>query len=149
MTINFLYDKIKALDINKISVDSLNETNRERETLNIEQINQGFRADGTPILPSYTQYTIQIKRAKGQPYDRVTLQDTGDFYRGIKSSAAGNSIVTDSTDSKTAKLKKKYETARGKLFGLGKEFKAEYIEKDLRPVFNQKIQVATGLKIKK
>jgi hypothetical protein len=149
MTINSLLERVKALDINKVSVDSLNDTSRDRETLNIEQINNGFRADGSPILPSYTELTIQIKKAKGQPYDRVTLQDTGDFYRGIKSSVNGNSIITDSTDSKSAKLKKKYETSRGKLFGLGKEAKAEYIDKDLRPTFNGKIEAATGLKIKK
>ena len=41
---------------------------------------KGIRADGTPITPEYTPFTISIKREKGQPTDRVTLKDTGEFY---------------------------------------------------------------------
>lgn len=32
----------------------------------------------------YSPYTIELKKAKGQPTDRVTLKDTGDFYRSFK-----------------------------------------------------------------
>ena len=36
------------------------------------------------VLPEYTANTKQIKRAKGQPVDRTTLKDTGEFYESFK-----------------------------------------------------------------
>lgn len=42
--------------------------------------NKGIRSDGSDIKPDYTPFTISIKQEKGQPTDRVTLKDTGDFY---------------------------------------------------------------------
>lgn len=32
-------------------------------------------------LGSYSPVTVKIKLAKGQPTDRITLKDTGDFYK--------------------------------------------------------------------
>ena len=32
----------------------------------------------------YAPYTIMVKEAKGQPVDRVTLKDTGEFYDSFK-----------------------------------------------------------------
>ena len=42
---------------------------------------QGVNALGVSIdsYKPYTDLTIEIKKEKGQPYDRVTLRDTGDF----------------------------------------------------------------------
>jgi hypothetical protein len=40
-----------------------------------------FRARGTNV---YADKTISIKRGKGQPTDRVTLKDTGSFYKTFK-----------------------------------------------------------------
>lgn len=148
MTIETLLSRFKALDTNKVSSEAVSETSPERVTLNIEQINQGFRSDGSEILPSYSDFTIQMKKLKGQETRWVTLKDTGDFYRGITSQVQGLTIQTESSDWKNEKLKKKYETAKGKLFGLGKEFKEEYLDKDLRPVFKEKIEALTGLKLK-
>ena len=35
-------------------------------------------------LPSYSPVTIQLKKLKGQPFDRTTLRDSGDFHSSIK-----------------------------------------------------------------
>ena len=35
-------------------------------------------------LPSYSPVTIQLKKLKGQPFDRTTLRDTGEFHSSIK-----------------------------------------------------------------
>lgn len=60
------------------------------EELLIEAMNRedqmyqkGIRADGNDIRPKYTAFTKVIKRQKGQPTNRVTLRDTGDFHRSI------------------------------------------------------------------
>jgi len=45
-----------------------------------EQLFQsGEDGKGVPI-GMYSPFTITIKKRKGQPTDRVTLKDTGDFY---------------------------------------------------------------------
>lgn len=51
---------------------------RELQTDN--QLFKGKDSKGESIVPSYTPYTIKIKKEKGDPYDRVTLSDTGNFY---------------------------------------------------------------------
>ena len=35
-------------------------------------------------LPSYSPVTVQLKKLKGQPFDRTTLRDTGEFHSSIK-----------------------------------------------------------------
>lgn len=44
---------------------------------------KGINSDGESI-GEYSEYTKDIKYEKGQPYDRVTLRDTGEFYDSFK-----------------------------------------------------------------
>ncbi len=57
-----------------------------------DQMYQGKTNEGVDIKPFYAESTIKIKRKKGQIIGRVTLKDTGDFYRGIEI-IAGNNVV--------------------------------------------------------
>jgi hypothetical protein len=147
-TVLGLYKKVKAIDTDKACIDSLRETKETIADLNAVQMFTGLRADGTEILPDYKNLTIEIKKTKGQPTDRVTLRDTGAFYQGINTTITQTSVITDSTDPKTEKLKKKYETSKGKIFGLGGEYHNEYMNEQLRPTFKKKMEAATGLKLK-
>ena len=54
-------------------------------TLNTEDqlFKKGEDSLGNPITPGYTPFTIELKQAKGQPTNRVTLKDTGDFYNSF------------------------------------------------------------------
>ena len=54
---------------------------------NADQMFAGLRADDTEIGDEYPYkpFTIQEKIRKQQPYDRVTLKDTGEFHRSILS----------------------------------------------------------------
>lgn len=59
--------------------------------LNIDQLQEGKGAQGQQlrtdfaVYPNvYALYTIKEKQAKGQPFDRVTLKDTGKFYSSLK-----------------------------------------------------------------
>lgn len=56
----------------------------------------------------YSPFTKQIKRAKGQPSDRVTTFDEGDFFAGKEMELSNNSFSLDSRDSKTQKLINQY-----------------------------------------
>lgn len=50
--------------------------------------NVGIRLDS--MAGGYTQYTIEIKQQKGQPTDRVTLKDSGDFYKTFRVEVSGD-----------------------------------------------------------
>lgn len=108
------------------------EDNKERiSDLNQEQLNDGVDSRGEDIKPAYSPMTIRIKRLKGQPTDRVTLHDKGDFYKGIELKKVGNIYDLTGTDSKTAKLQAKY----GKdILGLTPENKEVVVESILKPL---------------
>ena len=69
----------------------------------LQQHDEGIDGDGeklksgalTAILfdEFYAQFTTQIKKSKGQPTDRVTLKDTGDFYKSHKVVQWGNGFT--------------------------------------------------------
>lgn len=84
----------------------------EIENLVIElqqlQLNEGKRGDNSEITPEYTPFTKVIKRAKGQPSDRVTLKDSGDFWKSIKTSPTDSFVELYATDKKTNELLAKY-----------------------------------------
>ncbi len=66
-------------------------------------------AYGDTIRPFYKPKTVKAKMRKGLPYDRVTLYDTGNFYRRIKISYnARYGFFIKSTDPKNDKLVEKY-----------------------------------------
>lgn len=69
---------------------------------------KGIDGKGNKLL-EYKPFTVAIKRQKGQPTNRTTLEDTGSFYRGF------DLIFTDqdaigvfSRDGKTPELIEKY-----------------------------------------
>lgn len=53
----------------------------------------------SPSMP-YSPYTIKIKQAKGQPTDRLTLRDTGAFYKSFTVEVEGVSIILDADGQK-------------------------------------------------
>lgn len=78
----------------------------------------------------YSPVTVEIKRMKGQPYDRVTLRDTGEFHRSFCVSAGADSFSVSATDGKTAGLVRKYGR---QIFGLTRENVSELLESYLYP----------------
>jgi hypothetical protein len=73
-----------------------------------EQLYEGKDAQGREIRPKYTPFTVSIKRIKGQPTDRVTLKDTGDFYQSFDIKYGPDYFEIIATDGKTKKLQRKY-----------------------------------------
>ena len=62
-----------------------------------EQMYLGINADGNAITPDYAKATINYKKRTGQPYDRVTLKDSGDFYDSMKLIIGNNSMFIMNT----------------------------------------------------
>lgn len=71
----------------------------------------GVRSDGSNITPPYTPFTVRLKGFKGQPTDRVTLRDTGDFHDSFRLEFQADEFSIVSGDWKEAKLKAKYGDA--------------------------------------
>lgn len=72
----------------------------------------------------YRSLTIQVKIEKRQPYDRVTLKDTGEFYDSFYVETAEDRFYIKASDEKTNWLIKKYGA---EIFGLTNDSLAEFI----------------------
>lgn len=103
--------------------------------MNTENLFSGKNAKGQSldsIGGSYSPFTVEMKKLKGQPYDRVTLKDTGDFYEGFFVKRAKMGWEIDSKDEKTQKLKNDWgEDIFGNTEADEKEINEEYILPEL------------------
>jgi hypothetical protein len=63
-----------------------------------------FIADYMP----YSPFTVMMKGLKGQPTDRVTLRDEGDFYNSVYLEYQGDGFEIKASDWKTSKLVRDY-----------------------------------------
>jgi len=76
---NIMFDILKQEDD---VIDLIIDLNTE------EQLFQGIDSQGRELADidvggPYAPITVAIKRTEGQPFDRVTLKDTGDFYKSF------------------------------------------------------------------
>jgi hypothetical protein len=86
-----LINGLLSLDIDEIAfeISKTNEFKRLVIELNTEgeassQLYELGEDSTGKSLGKYTPFTISEKRKKGQPTDRVTLKDTGDFYSSFQ-----------------------------------------------------------------
>lgn len=93
---------------------------------------QGVNRLGVSIsdYAPYSPTTIAIKRAKGQPTNRVTLRDEGDFEASFFIEADREKFAIKASDWKTEELTKKYGS---QILGLTEENKAELIHAYIYP----------------
>ena len=76
--------------------------NREKQLFD-----KGIDSKGS-LLKAYKPFTIALKKQKGEVYNRTTLLDTEDFYKGFYLTAKNGNFEINSSDIKTPALKKKY-----------------------------------------
>jgi hypothetical protein len=69
--------------------------------------------------------TKQIKAGLGQPTNRVTLKDTGDFHDSFFARFVGKNIAIGATDEKAEKLEDRYGKA---IYGLTDDNLQEVID---------------------
>ena len=69
--------------INRSCKQAFNQNEKKVLDLNRKQMFEGTKSDDTLILPPYADSTVKLKIKKLQPYDRVTLKDTGSFYDNL------------------------------------------------------------------
>lgn len=68
---------------------------------------KGIDSTGSLLKP-YSSFTIALKKQKGEVYNRTTLLDKEDFYKGFFLTAKSGLFEIESSDQKTSKLKEMY-----------------------------------------
>lgn len=110
--------------------------------LNTDRLFQlGQYPSGKDIAPPYADLTVQIKQMKGQPTDRVTLKDTGDFHRSFYVKFDRDRFTILASDIKTQKLVTKYGF---KIFGINEEDLTELIPDIYRSLMSKFKTAAYG-----
>ena len=129
--------KYKA-NINEYMEDITRSIEDEIKELNVhQQYDMGEDRNGEPITPEYAPSTIQYKRRKGQPTDRVTLQDTGQYHDTFKIRYEAEGFELYANDWKAGFLDKKY----GKeIYGLQDEAARELADQVYQPRMIQKLK---------
>lgn len=102
---------IIALDVDQLALeiaqqdkfqDLVIELNTREQLFDKGEDSQGVKLVGKNIVVdgSYSPTTIKIKRAKGQPTNRITLSDTGEFYASFVIKPFKGGFTIDADDEK-------------------------------------------------
>ena len=98
-------DNIKRIDPSKIVIRQMSTPESKKLIIQLNTIGQlfqkgedsrGIRLDS--IGGGYTAFTQSIKRASNQPVNRVTLNDTGEFYGSWRVTTEGTSTIVITAD---------------------------------------------------
>lgn len=132
-----LAQKISKLNIDDVifAVMNTEEVKKTIIELNQEQLSVfGIDFEGKPLKTYkanggnvYSNYTIKIKKEKGQPYDHVTLFDKGDFYKTF-SAITDKSFTEVKANTKKGDEDISFNLDISKIFGLTPESKSELIQ---------------------
>lgn len=100
---------------------------------------KGITREGIKInsYAPYSKNTIAVKIAKGQPTNRVTLRDTGEFHASFVVYTDDTKFFIDAKDWKTNKLGEKYGE---EIFGLTDENINELIWEYIYPALMNKVR---------
>lgn len=101
------------------------------EQTNVQLYAKGQDSFGSPIQPEYALSTQLIKKKKGQPSTRVTLNDTGDLYESIQIEANATQMIITANVEYFKYLVTKYDT--NQILGLQEPFLEEYIKQLILP----------------
>lgn len=160
MTIRGLYNKLQALDTDKIAQETIEGTEEEIRQYNLQQLIDGKTNTGDDISPTYLEDPFFKTKEQAQAYsdwkDRISPRSkrrpgvpnlfiNGYYHSTRQVIIQGDKII--------------YRSAYGEIFtdieekfknlnGLNPESRAKYIPFVLRPAFNHLIEQATGLKMK-
>lgn len=95
--------------------ESVNKNKDVLKTMQTEQqMFEGQTATEESIKPfPYAKSTINYKKRLGQPTDRITLKDTGDFYNSIEIEAKTDDFVISTQISYSIFLVEKYADILG------------------------------------
>lgn len=134
--------RVARVDTESAVIESIVETEKQFIELQTDQLYNGYMSNGNKIEPPYAESTVKQKRKKGQPTDRVTFKDKGDFY-GEMTAAPDNDVIRIGSGVPY----EKYITQRSGtgIYGLDDQNRKIYIWTDLFPKIKQRIERLTKL----
>lgn len=111
-----------------------------------KQLFEGLDGDGNEITPGYSEITVIIKQAKGQPTDRVTLKDTGEFYNSfdVVVTLDGVQMVADTIKGNNDLIKIYGEAITG-ISEESKKVYLEYFKDEFRNLLIKEIRAVKGI----
>jgi hypothetical protein len=97
-------------ELDELVLDAVVTKEPEILSLNTDQqlYNKGVDRNNIKIAPPYTAAWVKHKKKKGDPHDRVTLRDTGEFHDSFFISTVKGGFFIDSTDEKAGWLNNRY-----------------------------------------
>ena len=115
----------------------LKDLDRELVAYQRGQMDKGLNNEGKEIgfLRSVIYAADKKKKGGKAPFGVVDLENTGSFKDALEARIKSNLLEFTSTDSKTTKLKKKYDN----IFGLSNQTREEFVEDILFPVMMNKL----------
>lgn len=128
----------------KLRSDALEKTKEiALDIITDEQLfDKGIDGDGNQLPLPYAPFTIDIKKALGQPINRITLKDTGAFYDGFFGNVKGDDIIIGSSDSKSSQLHNDW----GKnISSMTKANTEKYARENVLPILQDSLRKALGL----
>lgn len=132
--------KQKVVSLELLVNQALKDTFEQNEDLLIEIQTQvqlfqkGETSKRISIVPSYAQSTINKKKRKNQPFDRVTLKDTGALYNSVKFEAFDDKLVITTNVPYTKYLTAKYGAD---IFGIQDLEMEDFLEKYYLPFYKR------------
>jgi hypothetical protein len=103
---------------------------------NKQWFREGEKSDGKKMKPKYKAITIKLKKKKGDPYDRVTLKDTGTLYKSIDLIVGERALLMQVNVDYYAALEKKYGS---KIAGIQEKFLQEFCDNYILPLIEKNI----------
>lgn len=102
----------------------------------------GEDSKGSVIRPAYRPATIRLKKAKGQPTNRVTLKDTGRFHKTLTVTPYDNYVEVESNVEYAKYLFKKYgDDVLGVQEELLKDFVKLYVVPKIQEAAKEKLKL--------
>lgn len=140
-----MIERLEALEksLPDLVAESVTETGEAYTRSNAAQMTAGRLNDDTPIEPEYAESTRHRKKAKGQPYDRVTLEDSRDFKDTFRLKVSGDDMELSSDVDYEKYIEKRYSK---KIWGLAPARNETYAFGPFWKVLQTKIETATLLK---
>lgn len=134
-------DVNEGLEGGRFFSDIIQDAEAEIVEMNTEDqlFSKGIDSEGIEIMryAPYSELTKEIKEQKGQPYDRVTLRDTGDFHYSFEVEADSDKMVIIATDEKTEDLLDRYGE---EIIGLTDENLQKFRDETLLPKLMETIK---------
>jgi hypothetical protein len=143
MSLRSLINRLKKFDTEKELLSVVKQNELVLTDLNTQDqlFQKGINSKGTSLPGPYAPFTIEYKRFRGQPTDRITLRDSGDFYEGFFVNATKFPIEIDSRDSKRNDLVQEWGVD---IFGLTDSSQSEF-NKHILPDVQKAFRKVIGL----